>query len=173
MQNKVIWAIRKFNYESIPTEQFPLIVERLRGTPARIEEKVKSLSEDVLTNRYEDKWSIKEIIGHLWVVERLWDMRLDDYLKRLETLSPADLSGQSTDKQNFNNMPLEDVTGKFRKVRVDFVARLDELTEEQAGISSIHPRLNKPMRLIDMVFFAAEHDDQHLARMTDLINILS
>jgi hypothetical protein len=34
---------------------------------------------------------------------------------------------------------------------------------------AIHPRLNKPMRLVDMLFFQAEHDDYHLARISDLI----
>jgi uncharacterized damage-inducible protein DinB len=173
MQNNVIWAKREFDYESIPAAHFPLIVERLRGTPARVEEKVKSLTPEILTNRYEDKWSIQEIIGHLWVVEALWDKRLDDFLQGREILSAADLSGKPTDKRTFIGMSLESLLKSFRKVRVDFVARLDELNEEQAAIKAQHPRLNKPMRLIDMIYFAAEHDDQHLARMTDLINILS
>jgi uncharacterized damage-inducible protein DinB len=173
MQNRVIWFERKFNYESIPPEQFPLIVERLRGTPVRVEDKIKSLPEEVLTNRYENKWSIKENIGHLSVVEKLWDIRLNDYLNGAEILTAADLTGQETDKPNFNSVPLEELLKQFRKVREDFVARLDKLTEEQAAITAHHPRLNKSMRIVDAVFFAAEHDDQHLARMTDLIKILS
>jgi hypothetical protein len=31
-----------------------------------------------------------------------------------------------------------------------------------------HPRLGKPMRLIDLVLFVAEHDEHHLARITQL-----
>lgn len=172
MQNKVVWINRKFDYEGIKAEMFPLLVERLRGTPARVEEKVKSLSPEILTNRYEGKWSIQEIVGHLWVVEALWDARLNDFLKGAKTLSAADLSGKPTDKRDFNIMSLESLLKSFRKVREQFVARLNDLIEEQAAITAHHPRLNKPMRIIDMVFFAAEHDDQHLARMTDLIKIL-
>jgi hypothetical protein len=173
MQNKVIWFKRKFEYEGIKAEMFPMIVERMRGTPARVEEKVKSLSSEILTNRYEDKWSIQENVGHLWVVEALWDFRLNDFLKGEKTLSAADLSGKPTDKRDFNGMPLESLLKSFRKVREQFVSRLDDITEEQIEISALHPRLNKPMRVIDMAYFAAEHDDQHLVRMTDLIRILS
>ena len=32
-----------------------------------------------------------------------------------------------------------------------------------------HPRLDRPMRVIDLAIFAAEHDDHHLARITELL----
>jgi hypothetical protein len=35
--------------------------------------------------------------------------------------------------------------------------------------SMLHPRLKKPMRLVDHLHFAAEHDDHHLAKIWDLI----
>jgi hypothetical protein len=31
-----------------------------------------------------------------------------------------------------------------------------------------HPRLQTPMRLIDHLYFVAEHDDHHLARIWEL-----
>jgi predicted short-subunit dehydrogenase-like oxidoreductase (DUF2520 family) len=34
--------------------------------------------------------------------------------------------------------------------------------------TSLHPRLKRPMRLIDLCFFVAEHDDHHLAIATRL-----
>ena len=34
-----------------------------------------------------------------------------------------------------------------------------------------HPRLGTPMRLIDIAFFTAEHDDHHLARITELLRL--
>jgi hypothetical protein len=33
----------------------------------------------------------------------------------------------------------------------------------------LHPRLNQPMRVVDLLFFVAEHDDYHLARISELI----
>ena len=46
-------------------------------------------------------------------------------------------------------------------------------TEAAVDRAAHHPRLDKPMRLIDMVFFAAEHDDQHLASITELRRLFS
>jgi hypothetical protein len=34
-----------------------------------------------------------------------------------------------------------------------------------------HPRLGTPMRLIDLAYFVAEHDDHHLARLRELTTI--
>lgn len=34
-------------------------------------------------------------------------------------------------------------------------------------------RLDKPMRVVDMAFFAAEHDDQHLSIITELTERLA
>jgi hypothetical protein len=38
--------------------------------------------------------------------------------------------------------------------------------------SSFHPRLKKPMRIVDLFLFVAEHDDHHLARIAELVKIL-
>jgi hypothetical protein len=53
-----------------------------------------------------------------------------------------------------------------------FVARFEELTAEEAARSAIHPRLKKPMRVIDLAHFTAEHDDHHLANITYLARTL-
>jgi hypothetical protein len=34
--------------------------------------------------------------------------------------------------------------------------------------SAQHPRLGTPMRLIDLAYFVAEHDNHHLARLREL-----
>ena len=49
-----------------------------------------------------------------------------------------------------------------------FVARLESFDEATFAIEGTHPRLKKPMRMVDHCFFVAEHDDHHLAAITDL-----
>ena len=44
------WVDRKFDFR-LPEALFPVVVERLRGTPARIEDKVRSLPPEILTRR--------------------------------------------------------------------------------------------------------------------------
>ena len=58
------------------------------------------------------------------------------------------------------------VVGEVPRQR--FVARLDAWDRSLLSLTSLHPRLNQPMRVVDMALFTAEHDDHHLARMTEL-----
>lgn len=34
--------------------------------------------------------------------------------------------------------------------------------------TAAHPRLGQPMSVVDLCFFVAEHDDHHLATITEL-----
>jgi len=35
--------------------------------------------------------------------------------------------------------------------------------------SALHPRLKTPMRTMDLFLFVAEHDDHHLAKISEII----
>ena len=39
--------------------------------------------------------------------------------------------------------------------------------------TALHPRLETPMRMMDLFYFVAEHDDHHLARITAIGNQLA
>jgi hypothetical protein len=39
------------------------------------------------------------------------------------------------------------------------------------SLLSVHPRLQQPMRLIDALYFVAEHDDHHIARISGLLRV--
>jgi uncharacterized damage-inducible protein DinB len=151
---------------------FPFVVERLRGTPARIEDKVRGLSPAVLTRRDGGSWSIQEQIGHLLDLDELHAGRLDDYLAGATVLRAADMKNRRTHEANHNARPIEELLRDFRYERELFVARLDGWDESLISLTALHPRLNQPMRVIDMAFFTAEHDDHHLTRMTELATML-
>lgn len=170
MINRTLWFKRKFTFD-LPAEAFPNIVERLRGAPARLEDRVRSLPPAVLTKRHEDSWSIQENVGHLLDVEPLWLGRVDDLLALKDTLRPADLSNQKTDVANHNATPLGDLLAAFRETRLKLVERLDAIDEASVELSALHPRLDKPMRMIDLAFFVAEHDDHHFVRITELLRV--
>ncbi len=161
------WIDRRFEF-NFSVGVFPCILERLRGTPARIKELVRNIPEAGLTKRTDGKWSIQENIGHLIKVEELHDGRIDDYLANNETLRPADMKNRRTFDADYNSQDIETVLKSFRKVRMNFLNRLEKLNEEIVSRSVLHPRLNIPMRLVDMACFAAEHDDYHLAVITRL-----
>ncbi len=166
------WIERRFALD-MPAGLFPQLVERLRGTPARVEDRVRGLSPEVLRAREGTTWSIQENVGHLLDVEALFHGRLEDYAAGRDILRAADLSGRRTSEADHNARPLREILAAFRESRMRLVARLDALDEAAVERSALHPRLNRPMRVIDMALFEAEHDDHHLARITELIRTFS
>ncbi len=161
------WFERQFNFD-LPAWMYPNILERLRGTPARLEELTAGLSPEIRTHRTGEEWSLQENAGHLWDMEALWAGRLDDFINGVETLRVADLSNRKTYEANHNANPLENILSSFRRERTVFLARLDSLDESTILRTALHPRLQQPMSIIDHVYFVAEHDDHHLAQITRL-----
>lgn len=166
------WFDRTFDL-GLPADAFPSVVERLRGTPARLEERIRSLPSDILTRRPEDRWSIQENAGHLLDLEPLWLGRLEDVLVGAEELRVADLSNRGTDEADFNARPIDEILAAFRRERERLVDRLDALADEQVLLSALHPRLRQPMTVVDLFFFVAEHDDHHLVRITEIVRELA
>ncbi len=167
LEVELLWFERKFRFD-LPEEMFAVVLERLRGTPSRLEEKVRDLSRECLTRRDGDKWSIQEHVGHLLDLDELHDARLDDYLAGAEVLRPADVKNRKTHQANHNQQKIEDLLREFRRQRMAFVRRLEEWDRRLVGRTAMHPRLQQPMRVIDMAYFVAEHDDHHLTRMSEL-----
>lgn len=59
------WVERKFDFHLTIGMYMPA-VERVRGTPARIEERVQQVPKEILTKKSSDEvWSIQENIDHL------------------------------------------------------------------------------------------------------------
>ena len=162
------WTDRKFEFTT-PVEQFPAVLERLRGTPARVEEKVRGLSPAVLTRRDGEAWSIQEHVGHLVDLDELHLGRIDDFLAGALTLRPADPGNRKTYEADHNRRDVKHLAQDFRRERRLFVERLEAIEPAQLSRTALHPRLGQPMRLVDMAWFVAEHDDHHLARMTELV----
>jgi uncharacterized damage-inducible protein DinB len=162
------WVERKFNFD-FPVVKFPEILERVRGTPVRVAERVAGLSAAVLTRDDGQGWSIQENIGHLITVEAVFLRRAGELLAGATALSAADMSNQATHAANYNARPIAELLAELRAQRGRFVAQLEAAKEADWSRSALHPRLQQPMRLVDLAFFVSEHDDYHLARIGELI----
>ncbi len=162
------WIDRPFDFDYPPTK-FPDLVERLRGTPPRLEERTSGLSVAVLTRRDDKGWSIQENVGHLLDTERLPIKRVEEVLAGALVLCAADMSNRLTNEANHNAKHIEVLLNAFRRTRTKLVERLEGLDESDWAKSALHPRLNQPMRIADIAFFHSEHDDYHLARISELI----
>lgn len=165
--NRTKWVEREFDFR-LPVGVFPCVLERLRGTPARVEELVRSLPSELLTERRAGKWSAQEHVGHLYDLDELHEARLEDYERGAEVLRAADMTNRKTEEAGHNSARLEDLLALFRSARASFVRRLEAMSEEEVARTALHPRLGKQMRVIDLALFVAEHDDHHLASITEL-----
>jgi uncharacterized damage-inducible protein DinB len=167
---QVKWFSRNFNFTS-DQNTFPSIIERLAGTPARLEEKFKSMPPEILSVRVDNTWTIKENAGHLIDLEPLWQGRFDDIITGKVELRPTDLQNTKTSLANHDAVPTEEILNRFRQIRVQTLSLLETLNEKQVFMAALHPRLKTPMRTMDLFLFVAEHDDHHLARMTELVKL--
>jgi hypothetical protein len=117
------WFDRSFNFEN-NQNVFPSILERLSETPIRLEEKVKDVSENILTFSLDNAWTIKQNIGHLIDLEPLWQRRLDDIINNQIELRPADLQNSKTDLANHNTTSLQELLSEFREIRTQTIKTL-------------------------------------------------
>ena len=171
MSQLTVWFERRFEF-SFPVELYPNLCARLRGTPARLEEMLRGHPHEILIRKPQAKWSAQEHAGHLLDLEGLWLARVGDYVAGSRELTPTDLQNRKTDEANHNARPWEEILTDFRAARGRLLKRIEEIVELDPSLFArtiLHPRLKTPMRLVDHLYFVAEHDDHHLARIWELL----
>jgi uncharacterized damage-inducible protein DinB len=168
---QIKWFDRKFKF-SDEQNVFPSIIERLRGTPVRLVDKISKMQSVNMIAKIENSWSIAENVGHLIDLELLWQGRFEDILNDKEELRHADLENTKTDLANHNSKNINTLLKEFSEIRNITVAKLEALNENEIYKYALHPRLKTPMRMMDLFLFVAEHDDHHLARITEINRFL-
>lgn len=165
---QIKWFERTF--QPNPTQNIlPATLERLAGTPLRLIDKVSRIEEDVLIAKPADgSWSIQENVGHLLDLEILWHERLEDILNGKKYLREYDLNNGPTEQANHNTTDLEDLLVNFTIYRRQLLDGLAGLPEADLFKTALHPRLQQPLSIQALALFIADHDDHHLARITQL-----
>jgi len=126
-------------------------------------ELIVGATDDQLRRHDPGAWSAKRHLGHLDDLHALDSRRLDEFSAGSPTLTPADPTNRLTWETDHDATPAEAIIARFRGHREELVAQMERLSEAQISATSMHPRLGRPMRLIDWAYFVAEHDDHHLA----------
>ena len=126
----------------------------------------------MLVGKPQEKWSAQKHAGHLLDLEALWMARVDDFLTDRDTLAVADLGNRKTHEANHSAQELAEILAGFRTARLRLVGHLGTFEPDVFARTSLHPRLKQPMRLVDHLYFVAEHDDHHLAKIWELIDTL-
>lgn len=161
------WFERRFHFD-YPPGLFPVIFSRLEGSIFRLYS-LLSNADDELCSQSAGGWSVKEHVGHLYDLEDLWWKRLQDFRQNRAVLTAADLNNQKTKEASHNEQSLERLLELFSAERQRVLEEVYGFDEEMLTRVSVHPRLNQPMRLIDALYFVAEHDDHHISALSSLL----
>jgi uncharacterized damage-inducible protein DinB len=167
MIHQTPWIERKFQFD-FPVGLFPVIFSRLEGSIFRLFQLLANADEDVCSQKIIG-WSVKEHLGHLSDLESLWWQRLEDFRMNKAFLTAADMTNQKTNEAGHNEKSLEELLDNFTIERQRILETVYEFDEDMLSRISIHPRLNKEMRLIDSLYFVAEHDDHHISAISGLL----
>lgn len=141
---------------------------RVRGATSRIRAAVRGLTPAQLTARQGDRWSIQEHVGHLFELDWLHLRRIEELCQGKEHLTAADMDNKATWDADYNARSFDEVFDSFAGRRNQLLRQLDELDHEALAKTSLHPRLKTPMRAVDVAFFCAEHDDNHIATVESI-----
>ena len=142
----------------------PFYLERLSGTAIRIADKVKGISEDILSEKVDGKWSVKQNIGHLAEVDAIALQRIDQMLAGISMMLPAVF-----EPRDYSLLPVRGVLQYFEENRGRNLVKYKSLRDEDLIKASLHPRLKLPMTPVDLAYFDAEHDDPHLVTIHEIL----
>lgn len=162
------WLNRTFAF-GLPQDSFGALYGRLREAPVRFTQTLKDATEESCALRPDGKWSVKENIGHLLVLETLWQQRFGEIAAGRPEMIPADLSNTATHEGGFNKHQLAFLTDAFTRTREQSLGILRSIQPAAMANKSVHPRLQQEMSITDMMYFVAEHDDHHLTTISNIL----
>ena len=161
------WFDRKLTF-GFPKEMLPFFIERLSGTTLRLQQKVSGIDEAILSEKLDNKWSVKQNIGHLAEVDEIANQRIDQIRSGVSVMAPAVF-----EPNDYSAWPIEKVLALLEKSRATNLKKYAGLSETDLMKSSQHPRLKVPMTPVDLAWFDAEHDDHHLVKINEIIFTLT
>ena len=167
-QTTQAWFERQFPFP-VSAHILPDVLARLASAPDRAAAALRGQPRERLLAKSDGKWSAQEHAGHLLDLEPLWLARVEDYLTMKDQLTPADLTNQKTHLANHNQQPLESILTRFQTARRELLQRANLPEPLFTARAILHPRLGVSLRLIDHLYFVAEHDDHHLAAIASLL----
>lgn len=168
MVNQTSWLERNWQF-NFDTGLFPIVYSRLAGAIPRAERMLQNVDEKFAERKLHG-WTAKEHLGHLGDLEELWWKRWEDFKNQKDVLTPADITNKRTTEANHNQRNIHDLLQTFSSERQKILDAIYDCDEVMLNRTSLHPRLKTRMRLIDYLYFVAEHDDHHLAAIMMLLS---
>ena len=161
------WVDHTFNL-GLDTGWMYNVLSRIKDCDIRLSHHTKGLNDKLLSSKPDNKWSIKEHVGHLIDLEELWMNRFLQFEKLVPELVHADMSNQKTNQAAHNEKPIQTLLDQFIAERKKLIQTFDALSIKAQNHEAFHPRIKMRMKPVDLLFFVAEHDDHHITSILRL-----
>ena len=163
------WFERRFEFNT-GLDLFEPLTERMAGAPGLIYDKIVQSDQKSWIRKVSGKWSVKEHLGHLSILEPIWRLRFQDIKAGKPIMEVADLSNGASHEADFNSRDLEELYRLFEQERKKTLDLLALFSEQDLQKRSLHPRLKQPMNCCDLMHFIAEHDIHHFNHINSLLS---
>lgn len=163
------WVDHVFNLDIDPGWSHN-ILSRIEDCSLRLRHLCSTLDEETLSYRTNESWSIKQHIGHMTDLEALWMFRFSQFEKMIPELVHADMSNQKTEQADHNAKNIDALITDFNTQRHKLILTYKDLSAPALNHIALHPRLKRPMRPVDLLFFVAEHDDHHITSIKKIVS---
>lgn len=141
-------------------------VLELLNTQSTVFEPLRSLSESGATHRYApDKWSVKEVIGHLNDAERVFAYRMLRIARGDETPLAGFDQQPYVDTAHFDRLPISSLVDSFRTARASTLSLAGEIDDDgwrRMGVAS-----GFPVSARALAYIIAGHATHHIGILRD------
>lgn len=142
----------------VPHQDLIQLLMDQRDTTARL---LRTISEDNAGKRYApDKWSIKEVVGHLCDTERIMTYRGLRIARGDQTPLPGFEQDDYVRHAGFDLRPFDDLISEFTSVRdatLSWVRGLDNQTLQRRGTAN-----NTSISVLALAYIIAGHERHHV-----------
>lgn len=132
--------------------------------------RLTGLSEEVAGFRYEEeKWSVKQVLGHIADTERVFSYRLLCIARGEKAALPTFDQDEYVAQGHFNERSIGDLVAEFSAIRQSSMALLKSLTD--VTLHNTGTVKNHPTTALAIVCIIAGHTQHHLNILNDKYHV--
>ena len=156
------------NYISLVDK--PNVIQSLISQGQKVYTIIRQLSEDKANYRYDDdKWSVKEIIGHLVDTERIMAYRALCISRGEQTALPGYNHESYVEKGEFDQRSLQSLSAEYDAQRNANINMFSSFTKEQLLRKGTANNVTVSVRAL--AFIIAGHEKHHINILKEKYNI--
>lgn len=155
------WSERKLPFGK-GLDEWPYLLERLRGMPARSAQLLKCVPVEGLVLQREGRWSAMGHLAHMLFLDQRFHGRIDDFERREPALCRISLHDQDEGIRLAGFRQPGDLLEELRIRRLSLVRRLADMNEATLRHRAAHPCMGVALSPVDLAVWITEHDDHHL-----------